>query len=310
MTFFNLKILLRDGKRFRITDRKNRGNAGRKADVYIHDECPDNTIPVTSVANILAVLAGERPWKRADIASGKAPKSFDKFMCMASRSRMEITTSAENKEILRSAKASHSSTEDKWYLTLDGKEFSMTRNRPTYETVRATLNDADWENLDKMLVNVFGADYRSNVNAGTTSVVSMITSLRDKYVAGNKAVVAFCEQYNDTTTKLRDLVVGPVTKGTPAIDGDAYKVFRIDKVIGKTPMDKVLHTKTNTHGIITAQVVSGTLHVKVTDADLEMFRNGPGFATFLDGGVAEIESLDLEYWQPETDNLPAPFTTK
>lgn len=310
MAFLNLKICLRDGKRFRITDRKNRGNADCKADVYVHDECPDNTIPITSVANILAVLAGERPWKRADIASGKAPKSFDKFMDMASRSRVEITTSADNKEILRSAKASHSSTKDKWYLTLGEKEFPMIRNRPTYETVRATLDDADWETLDKMLINVFGADYRSNVNSGATSVVSMITSLRDKYVAGNESVVSFCEQYKDTATKLRDLVVIPVTKGTPAVDGDAYKVFRIDNVIGKSPMDKVLHTKTNSHGIVMAQVVSGTLHVKVNENETGMFRNGPGFATFLDGGVAEIETLDLDYWQPETGNLPAPFTAK
>lgn len=307
MAFRDLRIKLTDGKRFRMTDRKNRGNADCKPELYVHDECPDDTIPVSSVANILAKLAGQRPWKRADIASGKAPASFEQFKDMASRSRVEIFTPGDNKEIIRSAKLSHSATKEKWELTLDGKPFTMVRNRPTYETVRATLDDADWENLVSMLAKVFGADYRSNVASGAATVSAMISSLRDAYVSGNQEVMKFCEAYKDTKTKLRDLIVIPVTTGSPVPDGDGYKVFRIDSPIGKNPMDKVLHTKTNTHGIIMAQVVSGVLHVKVTEDAAEMFRNGPGFASFLDGGVAELETLDLEYWQPAYDGMPSPF---
>ena len=307
MAFRDLRIKLTDGKRFRMTDRKNRGNADCKPELYVHDECPDDTIPVFSVANILAKLAGQRPWKRADIASGKAPASFDQFKDMASRSRVEIFTPGDNKEIIRSAKVSHSATKEKWELTLDGKPFTMVRNRPTYETVRATLDDADWENLVSMIEKVFGTDYRSNVASGAATVPAMISSLRDAYVSDNQEVKKFCEAYKDTKTKLRDLLVIPVTTGSPVPDGDGYKVFRIDSPIGKNPMDKVLHTKTNTHGIIMAQVVSGVLHVKVTEDEAELFRNGPGFASFLDGGVAELETLDLEYWQPEYDGMPSPF---
>lgn len=307
MAFRDLRIKLTDGKRFRMTDRKNRGNADCKPELYVHDECPDDTIPVSSVANILAKLAGQRPWKRADIASGKAPASFEQFKDMASRSRVEIFTPGDNKEIIRSAKVSHSATKEKWELTLDGKPFMMIRNRPTYETVRATLDDVDWENLVSMLAKVFGADYRSNAASGAATVPTMISSLRDAYVSGNQEVMKFCETYKDTKTKLRDLLVIPVTTGSPVPDGDGYKVFRIDSPIGKNPMDKVLHTKTNTHGIIMAQVVSGVLHVKVTEDEAEMFRNGPGFASFLDGGVAELETLDLEYWQPAYDGMPSPF---
>lgn len=307
MAFRDLRIKLTDGKRFRMTDRKNRGNADCKPELYVHDECPDDTIPVSSVANILAKLAGQRPWKRADIASGKAPASFEQFKDMASRSRVEIFTPGDNKEIIRSAKVSHSATKEKWELTLDGKPFMMIRNRPTYETVRATLDDVDWENLVSMLEKVFGTDYRSNVASGAATVPAMISSLRDAYVSGNQEVKKFCEAYKDTKTKLRDLLVIPVTTGSPVPDGDGYKVFRIDSPIGKNPMDKVLHTKTNTHGIIMAQVVSGVLHVKVTEDEAEMFRNGPGFASFLDGGVAELETLDLEYWQPAYDGMPSPF---
>ena len=158
-----------------------------------------------------------------------------------------------------------------------------------------------------MLEKVFGTDYRSNVASGAATVPAMISSLRDAYVSGNQEVKKFCETYKDTKTKLRDLLVIPVTTGSPVPDGDGYKVFRIDSPIGKNPMDKVLHTKTNTHGIIMAQVVSGVLHVKVTEDEAEMFRNGPGFASFLDGGVAELETLDLEYWQPAYDGMPSPF---
>jgi len=307
MAFRDLRIKLTDGKRFRMTDRKNRGNADCKPELYVHDECPDDTIPVSSVANILAKLAGQRPWKRADIAIGKAPASFSQFKDMASRSRVEIFTPGDNKEIIRSVKASHSATKEKWELTLDGKPFTMIRNRPTYETVRSTLDDADWENLVSMLEKVFGADYRSNVASGAATVPSMITSLRDEYVSGNQEVKKFCEAYKDTKTKLRDLLVIPVTTGSPVPDGDGYKVFRIDSPIGKDSMGKVLHTKTNTQGIIMAQVVSGVLHVKVTEDEAELFRNGPGFASFLDGGVAELETLDLEYWQPAYDDMPSPF---
>ena len=307
MAFRDLRIKLTDGKRFRMTDRKNRGNADCKPELYVHDECPDDTIPASSVANILAKLAGQRPWKRADIASGKAPASFDQFKDMASRSRVEIFTPGDNKEIIRSAKVSHSPTKEKWELTLDGKPFTMVRNRPTYETVRATLDDADWENLVSMLEKVFGTDYRSNVASGAATVPAMISSLRDAYVSGNQEVKKFCEAYMDTKTKLRDLLIIPVTTGSPVPDGDGYKVFRIDRPIGKNPMDKVLHTETNTHGIIMAQIVSGVLHVKVTEDEAEMFRNGPGFASFLDGGVAELETLDLEYWQPAYDGMPSPF---
>ena len=307
MAFRDLRIKLSDGKRFRMTDRKNRGNADCKPELYVHDECPDDTIPVSSVANILAKLAGQRPWKRADIASGKAPASFEQFKDMASRSRLEIFTPGDNKEIIRSAKVSHSPTKENWELTLDGKTFTMVRNRPTYETVRATLDDADWENLVSMLEKVFGTDYRSNAASGAATVPTMISSLCDAYVSGNQEVMKFCETYKDTKTKLRDLLVIPVTTGSPVPDGDGYKVFRIDNPIGKNPMDKVLHTKTNTHGIIMAQVVSGVLHVKVTEDEVEMFRNGPGFASFLDGGVAELETLDLEYWQPAYDGMPSPF---
>lgn len=313
MAFLDLTIKLTDGKRFRMTDRKNMGNTDckdkeKKGILYVHDECPDDTIPVSSVANILAKLAGQRPWKRADIASGKASASFEQFKDMASRSRVEIFTPGDNKEIIRSAKVSHSPTKENWELTLDGKTFTMVRKRPTYETVRATLDDADWENLVSMLAKVFGSDYRSNVASGAATVPAMISSLRDAYEDGNQEVNKFCETYKDTNTKLRDLLVIPVTKGSPVVDGKGYKVFRIDNPIGKTSNDRVIHTKTNTHGIIMTQVVSGVLHVKVTENELEMFRNGPGFATFLDGGVAEIETLDLDYWQPEADTLPNPYT--
>lgn len=309
MPFFDLKIRLGSGKRFRLAG-KNKGNADCKPELYIHDECPDDTVPATSVMNILAVLAGKRPWKRSAIENGEIPQDFNAFKQLAGQARIEISTPCENREIMKSLKASHSATKETWTLNLDGNNYPIVRNRPTYETVKATLETADWENLDGMLKKVFGYDYRSNVNSGASTVPSMIEKLRKAYIEGNKEAVRFCEHYGDTKTKLKDLVIVPVTTGTPTPDGDGYKVFRIDSPIGKNVNEKVLHTKTNTHGIITAQVVSGTLHVKVTDADLEMFRNGPGFATFLDGGVAEIESLDLEYWQPETDNLPAPFTTK
>lgn len=307
MAYLDLRIKLTDGKRFRITDRKNRKNADCKTELYIHDNCPDDTIPISSVANILAKLTGQRPWKRTDIVSGKAPASFDQFKDMASLSRVEIFTPGDNKEIIRSAKISHSATKEKWELALDGKPFTMVRNRPTYETVCATLDDADWENLVSMLEKVFGTDYRSNVASGAATVPAMITSLRDAYVSGNQEVKKFCETYKNTKTKLRDLLVIPVTTGSPVPDGDGYKVFRIDSPIGKNPMDKVLHNKTNTNGIIMAQVVSGILHVKVTEDEAELFRNGPGFATFLDGGLAMIETLDLEYWQPEYDAMPAPY---
>ena len=316
MAFRDLKIKLTDGKRFRMGDRINTGKNNDCKDqpkcgiLYIHAECPDDTIPVSSAANIIATLAAQRPWKRADIANGKTPTSFGQFMDMASRSRVEIFTPGDNKEIIRSVRAYHSPTKDNWELVLDGKKFTMGRKRPTYETVRATLDKADWDNLDAMLKKVFGDDYRSNVSSGANTVPSMIENLRSAYVEGNKEVMCFCEHYVDTNPTLRHLVIVPVTTGTPTPDGKEYRVFRQDDPIGKNQMEKVLHTKTNTHGIIRAQVVSGALHIKVTEDDLEMFRNGPGFATFLDGGVAEIESLDLEYWQPETDNLPAPFTTK
>ena len=158
-----------------------------------------------------------------------------------------------------------------------------------------------------MLTKVFGAEYRSNADSGASAVTAMIQSLRDAYVSGNQEVKKFCESYKDTKTKLRDLIVIPVTTGSPAPDGDGYRVFRIDNPIGKDSMEKVLHTKTNTHGIIMAQVVSGVLHVKVTEDEVDMFRNGTGFASFLDGGVAELETLDLEYWQPEYDGMPSPF---
>lgn len=312
MAFFDLIIKLTDGKRVRMSDRTNQGNReckSKKYAQYIHDKCPDNTIPITSVANILAKLAGQRPWKRLDIERGKVPSAFSSFMNMATDSSVDIFTTSNNKEIIRSRKVKHSGTTDTWELTLNGNCFPMeVRNRPTYETVRATLKEIDWKNLDSMLTKVFGADYRFNTASGAATATSMIENLCKEHKRGNKEVIAFCEYYKNTSTKIRDLIIVPVTTGSPVRDGKGYKVFRIDSKIGKSPIERVLHTKTNTHGIIKVQVVSGVLHVKVTEDELEMFRNGPGFATFLDGGVAEIETLDLDYWQHETDNLPHPFT--
>lgn len=309
MAFLDLIIKLTDGKRFRAADRINRSSTDFKSS-NIHDDCPDDTIPITSVANILAKLSGHRPYKRNDIELGKVPISFSRFMDMANHSRVEIFTVGGNKEIMRSSKASHSGTKQTWTLILDGNRFSMGRNLPTYETIQVTLPDVDWKNLETMLINVFGSDYRYNVASGAASAASMIENLRKEYVRGNKEVVEFCEYYKNTSTKLRDLLIVPLTTGSPVRDGEKYRVFRIDNPIGNSPIERVLHTKTNTHGIIKVQVVSGVLHVKVTENELEMFRNGPGFATFLDGGVAEIETLDLDYWQPETDDLPHPFTGK
>lgn len=313
MAFLDLTIKLTDGKRVRMSERTNRRSRDckpKKYIQYIHDECPDDTIPMTSVANILAKLAGKRPWKRSYIECGKVPSYFSHFIEMANSTYVDIVTPSDNKEIIRSKKPSHSPTTDTWELILDGKRFSMGRKNPTYEIICATLSDGDWQNLDAMLTKVFGSDYRSNAESGAATVTSMITSLRDEYVHGNKDVIDFCEAYKDTKTKLRDLLIIPLTTGSPVPDGDSYKVFRIDDHIGKRPIDRVIHTKTNTHGIIMMQVVSGVLHVKVDETELDMFRHGPGFATFLDGGVAEIETLDLDYWQHETDNLPHPFTGK
>lgn len=311
MAFLDLKITLTDGKRVRMSDRTNRSSRDckqKKYVQYIHDECPDDTIPITSVANILAKLAGKRPWKRSDIEAGKVPSYFYRFIEMANTTFVNIVTPSDNKEIIRSKKPSHSPTKDAWELSLDGNLFSMGRKKPTYETIRATLSEVDWQNFDDMLTKVFGSDYRSNAESRAATATSMITSLRDEYVQGNQDVIEFCEAYKDTKTKLRDLVIIPLTKGSPVRDGDSYKVFRIDDPIGNRQIDRAIHTKTNTHGIIMMQVVSGVLHVKVNETELDMFRNGPGFVTFLDGGVAEIETLDLDYWQHETDNLPHPFT--
>lgn len=311
MAFLDLTIKLTDGKRVRMSDRTNRSSRDckpKKYIQYIHDECPDDTIPMTSVANILSKLAGKRPWKRSDIECGKVPSYFSHFIEMAKSTHVDIVTPSDNKEIIKSKKSSHSPTKDTWELILDGNRFSMGRKKPTYETIRATLSDVDWQTLDDMLTKVFGSDYRSNAESGAATATSMITSLRYEYVHGNQDVIKFCEAYKNTKTKLRDLLIIPLTKGSPVPDGDSYKVFRIDNPIGNSPIDRVIHTKTNTHGIIMMQVVSGVLHVKVTENDLEMFRNGPGFATFLDGGVAEIETLDIDYWQPEADSLPNPYT--
>jgi len=302
MAFYDLTIKLIDGKRFRkqsSTDFKN--------DCYIHDECPDSTIPSSSVANMLAKLSGQRPYKRADLALGKTPKHFEIFKEMALRAYIAIATPPRDKEIIRSAKSTHSPTKDSWTLTLDDKNYNMIRNKPTYTSVKAVLDASEWDALNDILSQVYGVDYRSNTKSGASSFVTAIQSLRDSFVGGNKLVVSFCEKFKDTTSKLRDLIIIPVTTGVPVVDGNGYKVFRIDGTIGKTPMEKVLHTKTNTHGILTAQVVSGTIHVKVTEDEIEMFRNGPGFATFLDGGIAELESLDLNYWNPDIESLPTPF---
>ncbi len=309
MAFLDLTIKLTDGKRFRAADRINQNSTDFKSS-NIHDDCPDDTIPITSVANILAKLSGHRPWKRNDIELGKVPISFSRFMNMANRSRVEIFTVGGNKELMRSSKASHSGTKQTWKLRLDGNLFSMVRNLPTYETIQAVLPDVDWKTLEAMLINLFGSDYRTNLASGATSAAAMIENLRKEYVRGNKEVIAFCEYYKNTSTKLRDLLIVPLTTGSPVRDGKKYKVFRIDSPIGKTSVERLLHNKTNTHGILMAQVVSGVLHVKIAESELDMFRNGPGFATFLDGGVAEIGTLDLDYWQSETDSLPNPFISK
>ena len=312
MAFYDLKIILIDGKRFR--EKNNKGNTDFKAKEYIHDDCPDDTIPMSSAANIIAKLAGSRPWKRSDIIQGKTPASFGAFQLLAERSRVNIITSEKNIELMRSRKHTHSDTKETYTFVLDDVEYTMVRNMPTYETVRVVLPTEEWNDLDQMLSNVFGADYRSNIQSGADTVLNMIQSLRKAYVAGNRIVHDFCEKYKDTTNaRLKTLIIIPVTTGVPRQNGSSDKehwLINVGAPIGNAGLERALYTRTNTHGILCAQVVSGVLHVKVSDKDIELFRNGPGVATFLDGGAAEIETLDLEYWNPSYDELPTPYTAK
>lgn len=272
--------------------------------------CPENTIPKHCMTNLVSVLMGDRPIPTKRACSPIAIYDQSKYADIASRCFVEILTDKSNKTIMTTNKAmySHAPEHTSVQIELDGKMFKLGRNCPTHQTMSLAWQSVRFPNeyaeFDAVCVKVLGSDYKTKYNFPET-----LTELRKRYVANQKAVVDFVaskEAKSSRSTGFYRDCVSIIKTGT--IIGTS--TFRVDGTydVGtyKSIYAPILACPPNHGNPELANVASGNIYMKLTEAEWVQMLNGPMCATLFDGGYVSVPTV-CEAWNDTYESLPTPY---
>ena len=264
-------------------------NVKRCSSPAFWNECPPETLLTTTVSNVLHVLAGDRPVPTIRKDDGPwAPTVRKDLYDLAAAAHVEITTGIAPSEkdpsvmeyvpkfgeILMTRKSSAGSTDPATFAI----EASSTKARRfcTWERFREQHPIQKYEDSYDTVVATVGS----------------ILGLSAAEVEEKPLLVAFQEARAvnlDTLKKVIDVV-------------NIRSPWKVIALTGVLPDAKSLRTGYGDKESIYRMTISrgcekfshrdGYIYVPLADGQEDLFINGPGFATILDGGLAVIEGVE------------------
>jgi hypothetical protein len=303
----------------------------RLATVADRTDTPDDTLPLHCVANAIAVLCGDRPipTKRKHSPLADYP-AFEKYVDMARRAHIHLTTTADNTSIMQTVKASmmiRQQCEAEKYevsckrdstnatMIIDGKEYGFKYGFPSHYAISLCWPHEVYKEFDVMCKTSISEDYATRLTFPET-----LSALRQLYVQGSKQVVEFTskiEQSAKPGSIMDNEFVKIVGKGIVA-----NEIFRSKKWSSNAELKSWLDTIPVHSDPQLTWVSSGYIYLKATTEEVKWMLKGPEFATILDGGALYPMGLDdggqpreikcnwkseIRNWNERFESYPIPY---
>ena len=252
--------------------------------------CEGNCIPKHCIANMIAVLMGDRPFPKHRSTFFTDNAYMKKYYDIADRTYIRVNTAERNISIQQTNKEIYSAqkeTKEKNTIVLDGIEYPLKRHYP-YHSVMEFAMGPFYEEFDALCNTLLGINYKEQF-----TFLNSITELRKLYVDGNALVTDYISK--KFGTKITNSIISPIKTGKIGENSFNFE--------GGWADSKLSHwmAPNNTHGIEkNVQTMYGEFFIKATDEEIEQIKYGNGVATLMDGGVVTIE--EIGYWTSEFES--------
>lgn len=231
-------------------------------------EVPVGTLSKRHISNLLHVLQGERP---SPSLRSSHIKPIPEISKLASKVRIRLRCVLNSKaRYIGEVKSVRKCITNAWptakhNIVLGGKKQEMQGGLLTWERLHVFLGDEMFEEFEQLAVKCLGKgclkERLEDVISGLSNTKSRVEAFADK-----------CE--NQGKTPLAHLLKGTTYAAFFYMKNDQRIRLNVPK------------------GIETISRIDGTIFVPVNEKELDKFRNGTGVATFLEGGVAYVKSVE------------------
>jgi hypothetical protein len=241
-----------------------------KRRLFARIDVPIGTLSKRHISNLLHVFQGERP---SPSLRSSHIKPIPEIIQLAGKTKVKIHSVGNNKkQYLTEVKNVRKCIPDSWPPTkhniiLAGKLQEMQGGLLTWERLHVFLEDDLFVEFQQLVIKCLG---ERCLKERVEDVISKLSNVKEVEAFANK-----CEEQSKT----------PLAR---LLKGTTYAAYFYTK-----PDQRIRLTITK--GIEKISKIDGEIFVPVTEKELEKFRNGTGIATFLEGGVAYIKSVEETY---------------
>lgn len=244
-------------------------------------DVPVGTLSHKHVANVLRVLANERPistfrkslYSNSYIFEELAKNALVRMSPITHGSIVKNSKTNEDEYIyeMSAAKKSIKNSWDKGFrptITLNGNILKMETVLPTWERMRLYLQDS-YTQFVELVVNVLTKD------ALSFTMIKVLELLNQNNQ--NPLVIDFMSNLKQYTPLKSIVIDGKVSGQYFHSSGYGELKHWMMQLVSNTPI-KVAKLK-------------GEIFIPLTEEQTKLFENGPGVATILDGGLVCIETI-------------------
>lgn len=271
------------------------GTDGENITVEHRTLCEGNSIPRHCIANMIAVLMGDRPYPKHRTCFFSDDSYMKKYYDIADRTFIKVLTDEKNLAIQQLNKEMYSAkkeTKENNAIILDNVLYNLKRHYPFHSIIECALGNT-YSEFDNMCKTLLGNNYKIDY-----TFLNVITELRKLFITNNTMVIDFVSK--KFSTRIKNSIIDPIKTGTIG-----ENAFSFDGGWANSNLPHWM-APNNTHGIETnVQTLCGEIAINATEEEIDMLKNGSGFATLMDGGSVTIESID-GYWTDEYTHWDKP----
>lgn len=258
--------------------------------------CIGNDIPMHCIANMIAVLMGDRPVPKHRTTAITDTAYMQKYYAIANRTYINVKTDINNTSIQQTNKEVYSNKKVMpQSIMLDGQESTIYCNTPSHSIMELGMGK-EYPKFNEMCIQTLGNEYKLNF-----TFLQTITELRKLYKMGDEHVKNWVTSNSKWNIRILNYIIDPIITGKIGIS--SFNFARGWQISGVPAWV----ASTNTHGIEkNVQTMCGEIAINVTEAELDQIKHGNGMATLMDGGVVKIE--EISYWESKYENWRKPVT--
>ena len=256
--------------------------------------CEGNCIPKHCIANMIAVLMGDRPFPKHRSTFFTDNTYMKKYYDIVDRTYINVKTSDKNLSIQQTNKEMYSAKKDYHpTIILDGIEITLNRDTPSHSIISLAMG-VEYSEFNAMCNKILGNDYKIMF-----TILQTISELRKLYILNDDCVVLWVNKNkweNKNNLQIYNNFIIPIKTGKIS-EGNAFRFENGWKLSG------VPHwmAPNNIKGIETnVQTMCGEIAINATEQEIEQIKRGNGVATLMEGGVVTIE--EIGYWTSEFES--------